>query len=102
MRYDVEPDGSVANGRVLFDATGDKAPGLPDGMKIDVQGNIWATAPSAVFVLSPEGRHIGTITPPEDPANCAWGDDGRSLYITAETGVYRVRTSVMGQRVVYS
>ncbi|RPI54621.1 MAG: SMP-30/gluconolactonase/LRE family protein [Acidobacteria bacterium] len=102
MRYDVAPDGSVSNGRVLFDATGDKAGGVPDGMKIDVLGNIWATAPSAVFVLSPEGKHLGTITPPEDPANCAWGDDGRSLYITAETGIYRVRTSVMGQKVVYS
>ncbi len=102
MRYDVAPDGSVRNGRVLFDATADKAGGLPDGMKIDVHGNIWATGPSAVFVLSPDGRHLGSITPPEDPANCGWGDDGRSLYITAETGVYRVRTSVMGQGLVYS
>ena len=102
MRYDVAADGTAANGRVLFDATGDKAAGVPDGMKIDVHGNIWATGPSAVIVLSPDGRHLGTITPPEDPANCAWGDDGRSLYITAETGVYRVRTSVMGQKPVYS
>jgi gluconolactonase len=102
MRYDVAADGSVSNGRVLFDATGHKEGGVPDGMKIDVHGNIWATGPSAVLVLSPEGRHLGTITPPEDPANVGWGDDGRSLYITAETGLYRVRTSVMGQKVVYS
>ena len=102
MRYDVAADGSVSNGRVLFDATGHKEGGVPDGMKIDVHGNIWATGPSAVLVLSPEGRHLGTITPPEDPANVGWGDDGRSLYITAETGLYRVRTSVMGQKIVYS
>jgi len=102
MRYDVAADGNVSNGRVLFDSSGFKEGGVPDGMKIDVQGNIWATGPSAVLVLSPEGRHLGSIVPPEDPANCGWGDDGRSLYITAETGLYRVRTSVMGQKVVYA
>jgi gluconolactonase len=102
MRYDIAADGSVSGGRVLFDATGHKAGGVPDGMKLDVHGNLWATGPSAVLVLSPEGKHLGTITPPEDPANCAWGDDGRTLYITAETGLYRIRTSVMGQKVVYA
>jgi gluconolactonase len=102
MRYDVAADGSVSGGRVLFDASGHKEGGVPDGMKIDVNGNIWATGPSAVLVISPEGKHLGTITPPEDPANCAWGDDGRTLYITAETGLYRVKTSVMGQRLVYT
>jgi gluconolactonase len=101
MRYDVAADGTVANGRVFFDATADKKPGLPDGLKIDVSGNIWATAPSAVFVFSPDGRHLGSIEPPEDPANCGWGDDGRTLYITAETGLYRIRTAVMGQKLVY-
>jgi gluconolactonase len=102
MRYDVAASGTVSNGRVFFDATGHNAAGVPDGMKIDVQGNVWATGPSAVYVFSPDGRHLGTITPPEDPANCGWGDDGRSLYITAETGLYRIKTSVMGQRLVYS
>ena len=102
MRYDVAADGNVSNGRVLFDSSGFKEGGVPDGMKIDVQGNIWATGPSAVLVLSPDGKHLGSIVPPEDPANCGWGDDGRSLYITAETGLYRVRTSVMGQKVVYA
>jgi gluconolactonase len=101
MRYDVGADGSVSGGRVLFDASGHKEGGVPDGMKIDVEGNLWATGPSAVLVISPEGKHLGSITPPEDPANCAWGDDGRTLYITAETGLYRVKTSVMGQRLVY-
>jgi gluconolactonase len=102
MRYDLAADGDVSNGRVFFDATAGKAAGVPDGMKIDVLGNIWATGPSAVMVFSPDGRHLGTITPPEDPANCGWGDDGRSLYITAETGLYRIRTSVTGQKLVYA
>jgi len=102
MRYDVADDGTVRNGRVFFDATAAKESGVPDGMKVDVRGNIWATAPSAVYVFSPAGRHLGTIKPPEDPANCAWGDDGRSLYITAETGLYRLKTLVTGQNLVHS
>jgi gluconolactonase len=101
MRYDVAADGSVRNGHLFFDATADNESGVPDGMKIDVQGNIWATAPSALYVFSPNGTHLGTIKPPEDPANCAWGDDGRSLYITAETGLYRLKTLVNGQKLVY-
>ena len=102
MRYDVASDGGVSNGSVLFDATDHKESGVPDGLKIDVRGNIWATAPSAVYVLSPEGTLLGTIKPPEDPANCAWGDDGRSFYMTAETSVYRIRTLIAGQKLVYS
>jgi len=102
MRYDIAPSGNVSNGRVFFDTTTHEDSGLPDGMKIDVHGNVWATGPSAVFVFSPAGTHLGTIKPPEDPANCGWGDDGRTLYITAETGLYRIKTSVMGQAPVYA
>jgi gluconolactonase len=101
MRYGLAADGTASNGRVFFDATADKEGGLPDGMKVDVRGNIWATGPGAVLVFSPDGTHLGTIKPPEDPANCGWGDDGRSLYITAETGLYRLRTAVQGQKLVY-
>lgn len=102
MRYDIAHDGRVSNGSVLFDATNDEGAGVPDGMKLDVQGNIWATGPSAVYVFSPSGTHLGSIKTPEDPSNCAWGDDGRTLYITAETGLYRIKTAVMGQRLVYA
>ena len=102
MRYDIDASGMVSNARVFFDATSHEDGGLPDGMKLDVRGNLWATGPSAVFVFSPDGTHLGTIKPPEDPANCGWGDDGRTLYITAETGLYRIRTNVMGQKPVYS
>ena len=71
-------------------------------MKIDSHGNIWATGPGGVWVLTPDAKHLGTIKLPEQPANCAWGDDGRTLYMTAETGLYRLKTSVAGQKLVYS
>jgi gluconolactonase len=101
MRYEVTSDGNLRNGTLFADASASKESGVPDGMKVDVRGNIWATGPSAIWVLSPKGKHLGTIKPPEDPANCAWGDDGKTLYITAETGVYRLKTSISGQPLVY-
>ena len=96
MAYDVAPDGSVANGRVFADGTADTAPGMPDGLKVDKQGHIYATMPGGVWVIAPDGRHLGTIRAPEVAANCGWGDDGKTLYITAETGVYRIRLNAAG------
>ena len=93
MRYEVAADGTLANGRVFANLTS-KADGLADGMKIDAKGNIYTAGPGGVWVLSPSGKHLGTIAPPETPANCAWGDDGKTLYITAVTSVYRVRTLI--------
>jgi gluconolactonase len=98
MRYDVLADGTIANGRVFFDITrtvpGDEA---WDGLKVDQRGNVYAAGPAGVYILSPEGRHLGTITPPEHVANFAWGDDDlQTLYITASTGLYRIRMSVPG------
>jgi gluconolactonase len=93
MRYDVAADGTLANGRVLADLTS-KVEGLADGLKVDARGNIYTTGPGGVWVLSPEGKHLGTIRTPEIPANCGWGDDGKTLYMTATTGVYRVKTLI--------
>jgi gluconolactonase len=93
MRYDVAADGTLANGRVLADLTS-KVDGLADGMKVDARGNIYTAGPGGIWILSPDGKHLGTIRPPETPANCAWGDDGKTLYMTAVTSVYRVRTLV--------
>jgi gluconolactonase len=101
MHYDVRPDGTVANGRVLFDATSQTDAGLPDGMKVDEQGNLYCAGPGGVWVFSAGGKHLGTIKPPETPANCNWGDDGRTLYITAETGLYRIKLAVRGARTLY-
>ena len=98
MRYDVKPDGSVTNGKVFCDSTSDKEDGLPDGMKLDQKGNIYSAAPGGVWVISAEGKHLGTIKPGEKVANCNWGDDGKTLYITASTSLYRIRLSVPGAR----
>lgn len=70
-------------------------------MKVDSKGNVWATGPGGVWVFSPQGKHLGTIQPGETAANCAWGDDGKSLYITASTSVYRIRVSVPGEKPLY-
>ena len=101
MRYDVADDGSVSNGRVFFDVTAEKEDGLPDGMKLDSQGNLYCAGPGGVWVFSPQGKHLGTIKPPETPANCNWGDDGKSLYITARTGLYRIKLAASGERTLY-
>ena len=101
MRYDVADDGSAGNGRVFFDVTAEKEDGLPDGMKVDALGNVYGSGPGGIWVFSPEGKHLGTIKPPETPANCNWGDDGKSLYITARTGLYRIKLAVAGERTLY-
>lgn len=96
--FDVKPDGTIANGRVFVTMrTGE--PGGPDGLKVDADGNVWTTGQGGLWVLDKHGKHLGTIKLPEVPANCAWGDsDGKTLYITARTGVYRIRTNVRGIR----
>ena len=101
MRYDVAANGTVSNGKVFADVTAEKEAGLPDGMKVDSLGNVYASGAGGIWVFSPEGRHLGTIKPPEEPANCGWGDDGKTLYITAVTGLYRIKLAVAGQKAVY-
>ncbi|MEP6717152.1 MAG: SMP-30/gluconolactonase/LRE family protein [Terriglobia bacterium] len=96
-RYTVKPDGSVTDGRVLFDATKEKGLGGPDGIKVDRLGNLWGSGPGGVWILSPEGKHLGTIRVPERVGNLAWGDDdGKTLYVVASTSVFRIRTIVGG------
>jgi gluconolactonase len=96
--FDVNRDGTVVNGRVLFDATpltkGRR--GLPDGLKIDTEGNLFATGPGGVLVITPEGRHLGTINTGQATSNCAFGDDGRTLYMTADDYLMRVRLKTRG------
>lgn len=101
MRYEVADDGTVHNGRVFADVTAEKEDGLPDGMKVDSLGNLYASGPGGIWVFSPDGKHLGTIKPLETPANCAWGDDGKSLYITARTGLYRIKLAVAGEKMLY-
>jgi gluconolactonase len=84
---------------VLFDATSltKTRKGLPDGMKIDSEGNLFATGPGGVLVISPQGKHLGTIMTGQATSNCAWGDDGRTLYITADMYLMRVRLLAKGR-----
>ncbi len=96
MAYDVKEDGTIANGRVFFDVTSESAEGLPDGLKVDTSGNVFATGPGGVWIFDPSGKHLGTIQPDEVPANVAWGDDGRTLYMTARTSLYSIRLNTRG------
>ena len=99
MAFDVLADGTVTNGRVFFDAAKLVAQGrrgLPDGLAVDRMGNLFATGPGGVVVLSPEGTHLGTIATGELAANCAFGDDGSSLYITSDRLLARIRLNTTG------
>jgi gluconolactonase len=98
MVYDVKADGMLSNGRVFFDATTwvKGKPGLPDGMKIDKQGNLFATGPGGILVFAPDGTHLGSIETGVPTSNCAWGNDGSVLYMTANTAIYRVRLTTRG------
>jgi gluconolactonase len=96
MSYQVRDDGTLGLGMPFADVTYETEQGLPDGLKLDNQGNLLATGPGGVWIYSPDGKHLGTIQPTEVPANVAWGDDGSTLYITARTGLYRIKLSTRG------
>jgi gluconolactonase len=99
MRYEVQPDGSLTDGKLFFDMT--KAPGEDaiDGMKIDKAGNLYVSGPGGLWIISPQGKHLGTIIPPKHPHNFAWGDaDGKTLYLCARSGLYRMRLNIEGIR----
>jgi len=96
-RYTVQPDGTLTNSEMLIDISKDPTPGITDGMKVDVKGNIYETAAGGVWVISPEGKHLGTILLPELGANVAFGDpDHKTLYIVARTSVYKIRVNIPG------
>jgi len=100
MAYPVREDGSLGAGRVFFDATPlvrQGKTGLPDGLKVDRAGNLFATGPGGVLVLSPEGKHLGTIVTGQPTGNCAFGDDGSTLYITANDRLLRVKLRTKGK-----
>lgn len=99
MKFDVKPDGGIANGKLFYDVTSQTGDGVPDGMKVDTKGNLYCTGPGGIWIFSPDGKHLGNINPPETPANLGWGDaDGKTLYITARTGLYRIKLNIAGLR----
>jgi len=94
--FDVSTDGSLSNGRLFINMQAPEA-GVPDGMKVDQQGNIFSTGPGGIWVINPSGKCLGRLVFPEDPANLAWGDsDWRTLYLTARTSIYRMRLPAPG------
>jgi gluconolactonase len=95
--YEVAPDGALANGRIFGEEPGGKGDGVPDGIKVDKNGNLFVTGPKGIWVWDAKGNHLGTIVMPEQPANMNWGDkDYRTLYITATTSVYRLEMKTQG------
>ena len=93
--FDVGADGTLSNSRILLDMASDD-PGVPDGLKVDLQGNVYCTGPGGAWVCRPDGALLGRIVPPELPANLAWGEDGSVLFFTARTSVYRLQTKTRG------
>jgi gluconolactonase len=97
--FPVKEDGTIGDGKLFFDATSmvGKMKGLPDGLKVDKHGNLWATGPGGVHIFSPEGKPLGRIDTGEATANCAWGGvDGSVLYLTADMYIARIKTSTTG------
>ena len=98
MRYTVKPDGTLTDAKLLYDDTADTRPGDPDGMKVDVEGNIYSAGPGGVWIFSPEGKPLGTILMPGRVANVAWaGADRKMLYITGSEGIFRVHLKIAGE-----
>jgi gluconolactonase len=98
MAYPVNADGTLGAGKVFADVTSmaGQHKGLPDGLKVDIAGNLWATGPGGVHIYAPDGKRLGRIETGEATANCAWGDDGSTLYVTADMYLCRIRTKTRG------
>src|SRR6516225_908097 len=96
-RYDVLPNGTLTNGKLLIDLSKQTERGVTDGMRVDTKGNLYETGPGGVWIISPEGKHLGTIRAPEQATNVGFGDaDKKTLYIAARTGIYRIRVNTPG------
>ena len=99
MAYTLDADGNVTAKKLLHDATdlvAADAPGLPDGLTVAADGTIFASAPGGILVLSPEGKRLGRISDGKPIANCKFGDDGRTLYLTSKDMLARIRLNISG------
>ena len=100
MAYDVKKDGTLGKGKVFYDSTKwvkAKRKGLPDGMKVDKDGNLFATGPGGLHVFTSQGKHLGTLATGVPTANCGWGDDGTVLYVCADKHICRIKTATKGK-----
>ncbi|MBD0311320.1 MAG: SMP-30/gluconolactonase/LRE family protein, partial [Microcoleus sp. T1-bin1] len=97
--FDVKPDGTVTNERLFADLKDASQGGVPDGLKVDLEGNVYSTGPGGVWIFSPDGKLLGKISVPETATNLAWGEsDRKTLYITGSTSLYRIRLKIAGVR----
>lgn len=98
MAFPVQSDGTLGEGRVFFDTSPYRAGrnGVPDGMKVDTRGNLYATGPSGVYVITPEAKLLGILNTGGPTGNCCWGDNGSTLYVTADKSLVRIRTLTKG------
>ncbi|MFB3777516.1 MAG: SMP-30/gluconolactonase/LRE family protein [Bryobacteraceae bacterium] len=98
MAYPLKADGTIGAGRVFYDASlnPEKLRGVPDGMKVDREGSLFASGPGGILVIAPDGKRLGRITSGQTMSNCAWGDDGSMLYITSDMYLVRIKTSTRG------
>lgn len=99
MQFPVKDDGTLGEGKLFYDSTkfvGDEHPGLPDGMAIDESGNVWATGPGGVWIFSSKGKLLGKILTGQRTSNCKFGEDGSSLFITADSYLCRIKTKTKG------
>ena len=95
----VYPDGTVSNSKVFFDMTSAPGEDALDGMKVDQRGNLYVSGPGGLWIISPEGKHLGTVIAPKHPHNMAWGDDdGKTLYLCARSSLYKMRLNIPGIR----
>lgn len=98
-RFDIQSDGSAINGRVWVDMSSDPARDVPDGMRVDQKGNVYDSGPGGVWILSPEGKHVGTLLIPDRATNLAFGEsDGKTLYLINHTTLYRIKLNIEGLR----
>lgn len=99
IRYEVQPDGTLKNGKLFFDFSSAEGEDGLDGIKVDQKGNLYVSAPGGLWVISPEGKHLGTIITPRHAHNFHWGDaDGKTLYLCARSGLFRVKLNIAGVR----
>lgn len=99
--YDVGADGKLSKQRILYRWAANSGPGVPDGLKVDSAGNVWATGPDGVSIISPKGKRLGRIVLPEVVANLAFAEDGKTVYLTASTSVYRLGAQIPGEIPLY-
>lgn len=99
MRYDVDVEGNLTNGQIFFNMTSARGEDAIDGVKVDQEGNLYVSGPGGLWIISPAGKHLGTIIAPKHPHNLAWGgEDGKTLYMTAQSTLYRMPLKIPGIR----